>query len=113
MMLITPATMAAFIRFFRVIAEDAHRAPPRTRLMINAVVTAVYWLCGIPVVTYWIPYLATVRRTARTRDHGDGSGRGLEPNEERGDGSPFAHRPGPIRPIPLSPPGDRRGDGGR
>src|SRR5713226_10718270 len=58
-MLITPATMAPFIRFFRVIAEDAHRAPPRTTLMMTAVATVAYWLWGMPVVAHWIPYVAT------------------------------------------------------
>src|SRR3989440_12916836 len=53
MMLITPATMAPFIRFFRVIAADAHRAPPRTTLITTVVVTVAYWLCGIPVVSHW------------------------------------------------------------
>ena len=44
MMLITPATIAPFIRFFRVIAADAQRAPPRTTLMTTVVATVLYWL---------------------------------------------------------------------
>src|SRR5439155_1549508 len=58
--------MAPFIRFFREIAEEAHRAPPRTTLMTNAVATVPYWLEAIPGgVAHWIPYFARVRRTAR------------------------------------------------
>src|SRR3989442_6272358 len=66
MRLITAATMAPFIRFFREIAEEAQRAPPRTTLMTNAVATVAYWLEGIPGgVAHWIPYFARVRRTAQ------------------------------------------------
>ena len=58
--------MAPFIRFFREIAEEAHRAPPRTTLMTNAVATVPYWLEAIPGgVAHWIPYFARVRRTAK------------------------------------------------
>src|SRR3989442_11794440 len=64
-MLITPATMAPFIRFFRVIAEEAQSAAPGTAFRITAVATVAYWLCAMPgVVTHWIPYVARVRRTA-------------------------------------------------
>src|SRR3989449_7093805 len=39
----------------RVIAADAHRAPPRTTLITIVVVTVPYWLCGIPWFAAWIP----------------------------------------------------------
>src|SRR5437773_11000037 len=58
--------MAPFIRFFREIAEEAHRAPPRTTLMTNAVATVPYWLEAIPGgVAHWIPYFGRVRRRAK------------------------------------------------
>src|SRR5256885_15498351 len=86
MRLITAATMAPFIRFFREIAEEAQRAPPRTTLMTNAVATVAYWLEGIPGgVAHWIPYFARVRRTAKRPPRIRSSSRGrFEPRSEVG-----------------------------